>query len=162
MTMSCGPSSIAAPRGSAATLSSTTWRQLWRTSRDQALPTDPGDERDRIAQYPAQLATGYKRDIDLRNGVGFTLHRYQFHQDLIVTQWPEEETGCLEFVFNLSSISKYREGPYLTAGQHRLLGVYQAGGQLPGMLHGLLNGLAGKFVELHPVHVLARQGASFL
>jgi len=129
MTMSCGPSSIAAPSGSTTTLSSTTWRQLWRTSRDQALPTDPGDERDRIARYPAQLATGYKRDIDLRNGVGFTLHRYQFHQDLIVTQWPEEETGCLEFVFNLSSISKYREGPYLTAGQHRLLGVYHPGCQ---------------------------------
>jgi len=127
--MSRGSSSIAAPRGSATTLSSTTWRQLWRTSRQQACPVDQDDTRDRIAQYPAHLATGYKRDIDLRNGVGLTLHRYQFHQDLIVTQWPEEDTGCLEFVFNLSSISKYREGPYLTAGQHCLMGVYHPGCQ---------------------------------
>lgn len=129
MAMPCRRSSNSAPSGNATTLASTTWQQLWRASRDQALPTDPGDGCDRIAQYPAQLATGYKRDIDLRNGVGLTLHRYQFHQDLILTQWPEEDTGCLEFVFNLSSISKYREGPYLTAGQHRLLSVYHPGCQ---------------------------------
>ena len=127
--MSCGSSPIAASSSSATTLSGATWRQLWQASRDQARPTDPGDACDRIAQYPVHLATGYKRDIDLRNGVDLTLHRYQFHQDLIVTQLPEEDTGCLEFVFNLSSISKYWEGPYLTAGQHRLLGVYHPGCQ---------------------------------
>lgn len=129
MAKSCGQSSTVAPTSGSTTLASETWLELWQTSRQQALPTDRGDYKDRIAYYPGQLATGYKRDIELRNGVSLTLHRYQLYQDLILTQWPAEYIGELEFVFSLSSISKYREGAHLTTGQHCLQSIYNPGCQ---------------------------------
>jgi AraC-like DNA-binding protein len=111
-----------------------TWRELWQESRRQARPVDPEDASDRIAESPSQLATGYKRDIDLRNGIGLTLHRYEFHDDLSLTQMQPEDTGCLEWVFNLSSVFRYWEGPYATKGQHYLLGVYHPGCKEVGLL----------------------------
>lgn len=111
----------------AKTLPYATWWELWEESRRQARQVDPEDAFDRIAEFPSQLATGYKRDIQLRNGIFLTLHQYELHDDLIFTQVQPEDTGCLEFVFNLSSTYKYWEGAYMTAGQHCLLGVFNPG-----------------------------------
>jgi AraC family transcriptional activator of pyochelin receptor len=106
-----------------------TWYELWEERRRQARPADPEDVGDRIAEYPSLLATGYKRDIDLRNGISLTLHRYKLHGDLFITQVQPEHTGCLEFVFNLSSTWKYWEGTYIAARQHCLQGVFNPGGK---------------------------------
>jgi AraC family transcriptional activator of pyochelin receptor len=104
-------------------LSNAAWRELWNQSRQQASPADPDDGGDRLAICPAQLATGYKRDIALRNGIDLTLHRYKLWDDLEVTPSQAiEDTSCLEFVFNLSSRFKYWDGVFLQAGQHCLQG----------------------------------------
>lgn len=105
-------------------LSEATWSKLWHESRQQAHPSDPNDGGDLIALCPPQLATGYKRDIALRNGIDLTLHQYELHDDLRVTDVQSCNTGCLEFVFNLSSTFKYWEGTYLAAGQHCLMGMF--------------------------------------
>lgn len=111
----------------AITLPYATWYELWQESRRQARRVDPEDTSDQIAECPSQFATGYKRDIELRNGIELTLHRYEFHDDLSLTQMQPEDTGCLEFVFNLSSISRYWAGLHVAAGQHYLLGAYNPG-----------------------------------
>ncbi|MGF1482161.1 MAG: helix-turn-helix transcriptional regulator [Cyanophyceae cyanobacterium] len=109
-------------------LSHSTWYKLWQESRQRSHQADPEDASDRIAACPPQFATGYKRDIDLRNGIDLTLHRYKFHDDLTLTQMqPEDNRGHLEFVFNLSSVFKFWEGAYIIGEQHYLLGMYNPG-----------------------------------
>jgi AraC family transcriptional regulator, transcriptional activator of the genes for pyochelin and ferripyochelin receptors len=111
-------------------LSNAAWRELWDQSRQQASPADPDDGGDRLAICPAQLATGYKRDIALRNGIDLTLHRYKLWDDLEVTPAQAiEDTNCLEFVFNLSSRFKYWDGAFLQAGQHYLQGRFTPAGK---------------------------------
>lgn len=106
-------------------LSNEAWRELWDQSRQQASLADPDDGSDRLAICPAQLATGYKRDIALRNGIDLTLHRYKLWDDLEVTPAQAiEDTSCLEFMFNLSSKFKYWDGAFLQAGQHCLQGRF--------------------------------------
>ncbi|TVQ20739.1 MAG: AraC family transcriptional regulator [Leptolyngbya sp. DLM2.Bin15] len=106
-------------------LSNAAWRELWDQSRQQASPADPDDGGDRLAICPSQLATGYKRDIALRNGIDLTLHRYKLWDDLEVTPAQAiEDTNCLEFMFNLSSRFKYWDGAFLQAGQHCLQGRF--------------------------------------
>ncbi|MGG6294872.1 helix-turn-helix transcriptional regulator [Leptolyngbya sp. AN02str] len=105
-------------------LSNATWRELWAESRQQASQADLEDAGDRIAQCPAQFATGYKRDIALRNGIDLTLHRYELYDDLVFTDVQPEDQGCVEFVFNLSSRFRYWDGVCLEAGQHCLHGVF--------------------------------------
>jgi AraC family transcriptional activator of pyochelin receptor len=104
--------------------SEATWRELWDQSRAQASPADPDDEGDRLVICPTPLATGYKRDIALRNGIDLTLHRFKFHDDVAVTHEQSEDTECLEFVFNLSSRSNLENGVVLMAGQYCLLGRF--------------------------------------
>lgn len=99
----------------AISLSITNWFELWDQSRQHAHQADPDDAGDRIAVGPSKFVTGYKRDIILRNGIDLTLHRYALHDDLALTQMQPEDTGCLEFIFNLSSTFKYWQGPYLAA-----------------------------------------------
>lgn len=105
-------------------LSSTTWLDLWRESRQQARPGDPEDRDDRIAICPSLFGQGYKRDITLRNGIDLTFHRYQFRDDLTFSGIGSDETGCLEWVFNLSSSFRYSDGTYITNGQHYVAGLY--------------------------------------
>ncbi|WP_416669909.1 helix-turn-helix transcriptional regulator [Egbenema bharatensis] len=105
-------------------LSETTWYELWNQSRSQSTLADPDDGGDRLVICPTPLATGYKRDIALRNGIDLTLHRFKFHDDVAVTHEQSEDTGFLEFVFNLSSRSSLENGVALTAGQYCLLGRF--------------------------------------
>jgi AraC family transcriptional regulator, transcriptional activator of the genes for pyochelin and ferripyochelin receptors len=118
-----------ASRSNSISLPFATWYELWRESRQQARPVDPEDASDRIADSPSQFATGYKRDIDLRNGINLTLHQYKFHDDLILTRMPPQDTNCIEFVFNLSSTFAYEQGRYIQPRQHYLLGRYNSGGE---------------------------------
>jgi AraC-like DNA-binding protein len=105
-------------------LSDTTWHDLWETSWQQARYADPSDNMDAIAECPPRMGKGYKRDILLRNGIELTFHQYEFHDDLISLRKTPEETGCLEWVFNLSSIYKPRGGTYISSGQHYLTGLF--------------------------------------
>lgn len=109
-------------------LSNTTWFDLWQESRQQAQLADPEDRSDRIAACPALFGQGYKRDISLRNGIDLTFHRYKYQDDLIFSEVCPEETGCLEWVFNLSSTFRYSNGTYITNGQHYVAGLYLPGG----------------------------------
>lgn len=110
-------------------LSSASWHELWDESWQHPRNADPQDSSDLIAEYPAQLAKGYKRDISLRNGIDLTLHRYTFHEDVITVDRQPYETGCLEWIFNLSSTFKFWNGSYVTAGRHYVAGMFMPGGE---------------------------------
>lgn len=101
-------------------------------SREQARQADPEDDRDLIAECPAILGKGYKRDIELRNGIDLTFHRYQLKENFVVYCSPPGETGCLEWVFVLSSGFEFPLGVQITQGQHLLSGLVSPGGQFVG------------------------------
>ncbi|NDJ18424.1 hypothetical protein [Myxacorys almedinensis] len=60
----------------ASVLSDIVCDDLWQVSRQQAHQADPQDASDRIAECPLLLGKGYKRDIELRNGIDLTFHHY--------------------------------------------------------------------------------------
>jgi AraC family transcriptional regulator, transcriptional activator of the genes for pyochelin and ferripyochelin receptors len=108
---------------------------LWQASREQSRQADPEDERDRIAECPSAIGQGYKRDIELRNGIDLTFHHYQLNQDLVVACLPPGDTGCLEWVFTLSSGFRFPNGVQLNPGQHLLAGPISPGGKFEGLAH---------------------------
>ncbi|MBD2314384.1 helix-turn-helix transcriptional regulator [Desertifilum sp. FACHB-1129] len=110
-------------------ISAQDWYELWMESWEKSYSADPKDPLDRVADSPIQFATGYKRNIILNDEIWLTLHRYQFHQDLILTSIPSQAAGCLEFIFNLSSIAQYSEALQIKSGQHYLLGAIAPGRQ---------------------------------
>ncbi len=105
---------------------------LWQVSRQQAQPADPQDASDRLAICPPALGKGYKRDIELRNGIDLTFHRYQLNDDLVMDQMPVGETNCLEWMFTLSSTIKLSNGIQVNPGQHLLAGLVSHGGNVAG------------------------------
>jgi len=106
---------------------------LWQVSRQQAQAIDPKDPSDRLAICPPVLGEGYKRDIELRNGIDLTFHRYQLKDDLIVDRLPPGETGCLEWMFTLSSAFRLPNGVQVNQGQHLLAGAISPGGTVEGL-----------------------------
>lgn len=108
---------------------------LWQVSRQQAQAVDPKDASDRIAICPSPLGEGYKRDIELRNGIDLTFHRYHLKDDLIVDRLPPGETGYLEWMFTLSSAFRLPNGVQVNQGQHLLAGAFSPGGTVEGLGH---------------------------
>jgi AraC-like DNA-binding protein len=108
---------------------------LWLVSRQRSQPLDPQDASDRLVMCPSILGKGYKRDIELRNGIDLTFHRYQLNDDLIVDQLPPGETGCLEWMFTLSSAFQLPTGVQVNQGQHLLAGAISPGGAFKGLGH---------------------------
>jgi len=49
------------------TLPATDWHHLWQESWRHARFLDSTNPSDLIAEYPQQVAKGYKRNIELRN-----------------------------------------------------------------------------------------------
>lgn len=125
-------------------LSKTSWYDLWEERRQQAQPADPLDENDRIATCPEDIGEGYKRDIILPSGIDLTLHRYQFHDDLISSEGQEDVTDCLEWVFNLSSIYTFWDDSYVENRQHYIAGQY-----LPGSMSQQLAQVSRVAVDIH-------------
>lgn len=97
------------------------YEQLWQPSWDQETPADPGDSQDLLMPYPKVLATGYKRNITLRNGIHLTLHDYRIRQGFQAPKMPAP--GSLEFVFNVSSRFERGDGIPIAPGQHYLSGM---------------------------------------
>lgn len=116
-------------------LSDTTCEDLWQVSRAKARQADPEDASDRIAECPPRLGKGYKRDIELRNGIELTFHHYQLKDDLVVAYVPPGETDCLEWVFILSSGFQLPNGVQIKQGQHLLAGPISPGGEFQGLAH---------------------------
>jgi AraC family transcriptional regulator, transcriptional activator of the genes for pyochelin and ferripyochelin receptors len=114
-------------------LSDTACVDLWQVSREKARQADPEDVGDRIAECPSVLGKGYKRDIELRNGIDLTFHHYQLKDDLVVACIPPGEVGCLEWVFMLSSGFQFPNGVQVNQGQHLLAGSISPGGQFQGL-----------------------------
>ncbi|KAM3096813.1 helix-turn-helix transcriptional regulator [Phormidesmis sp. 146-12] len=114
-------------------LSDETCEDFWQVSRQQARQVDPEDKSDRIAECPQMLGKGYKRDIELRNGIDLTFHHYQLKDDLIVACIPPGDIGCLEWMFTLSSGLQLPNGVQLNQGQHLLAGSISPGGQFQGL-----------------------------
>lgn len=56
------------------TLSATDWQHLWQESCQNAQISNLGNSSEIILEYPQHLAKGYKRNIELRNGISLTLH----------------------------------------------------------------------------------------
>ena len=105
------------------TLSAKDWHHLWQESRQNARIINPANPSDIILEYPQQLAKGYKRNIELRNGIFLTLHNYEFFDDIeIIKQQPCQE-DCLEFVFNLTSHYQLPNGREVGDGQSYLEGM---------------------------------------
>lgn len=108
---------------------------LWQISREQAYQADPKDPGDRIAICPSILGEGYKRDIELRNGIDLTFHCYQLKDSLVVDLSPAGETGCLEWMFVLASAFRLPNGAQIRQGQHLLAGMISPGGNFEGQAH---------------------------
>lgn len=105
------------------TLLSTDWCDLWKESWQKAQLPNSTNNNDIIAECPRQLAQGYKRNIELRNGITLTLHNYEFFNDIkIIKQEPSQE-NCLEFVFNLTSRYQRPDGYTVEDGQSYLQGM---------------------------------------
>lgn len=116
-------------------LSDTTCEDLWQVSREKARQADPEDASDRLAECPPMLGKGYKRDIELRNGIDLTFHQYQLKDDLVIASVPPGETHCLEWVFILSSEFQLPNGVQINKGQHLLAGLISPGGHFQGLAH---------------------------
>lgn len=116
-------------------LSDSVCDDLWQVSRQQAQQTDPQDVGDRTAACPSVLGEGYKRDVELRNGIDLTFHHYQLKGDLVVASIPPGETDCLEWVFALSSGFQLPNGVQISQGQHLLAGPISPGGHFQGLAH---------------------------
>lgn len=108
-------------------LSERNWHELWEESW-QNSHSDCSGSSDIILEYPKQLAQGYKRHIQLRNGSSLTLHNYDFPDDIIVIDEQPRKEDCLEFVFNISSNYQRSDGCYVGAGQNYLAGMPMPGG----------------------------------
>jgi len=138
---------------------------LWQVSRQQAHQADPQDLGDRLAVCPSVLGKGYKRDIELRNGIDLTFHRYQLKDDLVMDRVPAEETDCLEWMFALSSTVCLPKGVQVNQGQHLLAGLVTPGGNVEGFAHTViievdihleperLKALVGEQVDILPIEV---------
>lgn len=116
-------------------LSGAACNELWQNSRQQARQVDPHDVGDRVAVCPSVLGKGYKRDIQLRNGIDLTFHRYQLRDDLVIAHVPPGETDCLEWMFTLSSTVRLPEGVQVHQGQHLVAGMVSPGGNVEGLGH---------------------------
>lgn len=120
--------------------------ELWQLSRSQAQQADPQDASDRIAVCPLVLGEGYKRDIELRNGIDLTFHQYRLRDDLVIDHMPNGDTGCLEWMFTLSSTVRFSNGVQISQGQHLLAGLVSPGGHVAGVA-----GTATIQVDIHLV-----------
>lgn len=107
--------------------------QLWQISREKAQPADPYDAHDRIAICPSILGVGYKRDIELRNGIYLTFHRYRLKENWIVDCMASEENECLEWMFTLSSGFRLPTGVEINQGQHLVAGLVSTEGFWEGL-----------------------------
>ncbi|MBD1842680.1 hypothetical protein H6F89_04500 [Cyanobacteria bacterium FACHB-63] len=108
---------------------------LWQISRQQAHQADPQDVNDRIAVCPATIGKGYKRDIELRNGIDLTFHHYQLNDDLVVDRISRGENSYLEWMFVLSSGFRLQNGVEMNQGHHLLAGLVSPGGAVEGLAH---------------------------
>ncbi|MBW4539455.1 MAG: AraC family transcriptional regulator [Myxacorys chilensis ATA2-1-KO14] len=108
---------------------------LWQISRQQAHYADPQDATDRIAVCPSVLGEGYKRDIELRNGIDLTFHQYQLKDNLVVDRILPGEVDYLEWMFTLSSAFRLPNGVQMSQGQHLLAGLVSLGGTVEGLAH---------------------------
>jgi hypothetical protein len=54
-------------------LSATDWHHLWQESRQNTQTYNSANPFDLIVEYPQHLAKGYKRHIELRNGITLNL-----------------------------------------------------------------------------------------
>lgn len=96
------------------------WEHYQSLSQEKGIferQVDPCDPEDQIIAYLPDLATGYKRDIILRNGIQLTLHDYVFQQDHLLLSLPPC-LDYLEIVFNLSSTYWLGNDIEITAGRH--------------------------------------------
>jgi AraC-like DNA-binding protein len=112
------------------TISAADWHNLWEQSWQNTRRSASSDNSDIIVECPQQLAKGYKRHIELRNGITLTLHNYEFFQDIEIDRGQPFKEDCLEFVFNITSHYQRRDGCDVVAGQS-----YLAGMPLPGGTH---------------------------
>lgn len=103
--------------------------QIYDILTEHTVKTNPHlleNRDDQIFLYPDWLGSGYKRGIELRNGIYITIHNYQLSQD-IVNDCSNCISDCLEFVFNLSPIYQ-KEGESLIKNPHHyLFGVSDKG-----------------------------------
>jgi len=67
------------------TLSATDWHHLWQESCQNAQISNLANPSDIILEYPQHLAKGYKRHIELRNGITLTLYHYEFFESLDIS-----------------------------------------------------------------------------
>jgi AraC-like DNA-binding protein len=105
------------------TLSATDWHRLWQESRQNTQISNSANPFDLIVEYPQHLAKGYKRHIELRNGITLTLHHYEFFEDIKIINKPPSQENCLEFVFNLASYYQLPNNREVGNGESYLAGM---------------------------------------
>jgi len=105
------------------TLSATDCASLWQESCQNAQISDLANSSDIILEYPQHFAKGYKRHIELRNGMTLTLHDYEFFEDIKIINKPPSQENCLEFIFNLSSHYQLPNNREVGNGESYLAGM---------------------------------------
>jgi AraC family transcriptional activator of pyochelin receptor len=105
------------------TLSVADWRHLWQESWQNARLSASANNSDLIAPCPQLLAQGYKRNIELRNGILLTLHNYEFFNNIEIIKPEPSQEYCLEFVFNFTSRYQRFDGYTVGDGQSYLQGM---------------------------------------
>lgn len=103
--------------------------QIYDILTEHTVNTNPHlleNRDDQIFLYPDWLGSGYKRAIELRNGIYITIHNYQLSQD-VVNDCRNCNADCLEFVFNLSPIYQKEGKSLIKNSYHYLCGVSDKG-----------------------------------
>ena len=99
------------------TLSQRDYRDLFRACQTLEA-TSPQNPFEIAASYPAQLGQGFRRWIQLRQGVELQIDRYQPHDDVEIIS--PERSHPLEYGFYLSG--RVFQPNIVTAGQYALCG----------------------------------------
>lgn len=97
------------------TLSQHDYWSLFQKAEEQTV--SGGDQFDVVFKYPEQLGRGYRRDIQLRDGLDLAIAHCQLHNPVTI-QSPEREHP-LEYSFYLSG--GYRSPQHSVSAEHYLL-----------------------------------------
>lgn len=96
----------------------TEYWELWEESNQSSQRSYHSDSSDIIEECPKHLGKGYRRWIQLRDGLDLLIHNYELQDDLTVKLQPDE--AWLEFGFQISGNRSHRDGRSRSAGQNFL------------------------------------------
>lgn len=99
-------------------LSDVDYWELWEESNQNTQLLSDADSSEILMECPQQLGKGYRRRIQLRQGIDLLIHNYNLSENLSVKY--EAYVYPLEFGFQISGDRSNRDGRSRSAGQNFL------------------------------------------